>query len=204
MDENDAQGMWGFQVKGVLIGSHERIGEGWLTGTTVVLVPKGATGGVDVRGGGPGTHETDLLAPHNAVEKVHAVVLTGGSSYGLASVAGVMDWLAERGIGYAVGSKAHEVVPIVPGAVVFDLGRGGAFEKRPSASFGYQACEAAAEGPVRTGNTGAGAGAVAGWSEGRPGARCDHAGRRDRDRGRRRRQRGRRLCVPEDRTAVRQ
>src|SRR5262245_17344975 len=111
------------------VGHHAAIGDGWLTGTTVVVAPvPGAVAGVDVRGGGPGTRETDLLAPHNLVERVHAVVLTGGSAFGLAAADGVMRRLYVKGIGFPVGGPG-EVVPIVPAAVIFDLGRGGAFER---------------------------------------------------------------------------
>ncbi|MQY02690.1 P1 family peptidase [Actinomadura macrotermitis] len=153
-------------MKGVLVGHHERIGGGWLTGTTVLLCPDGAVAGVDVRGGGPGTRETDLLDPRNLVDRVHAVVLSGGSAYGLAAASGVTDWLAERGIGLPVGPGPREVVPIVPAAVLYDLGRGGAFENRPDAEFGRLACADASGGRVRTGNVGAGAGAVAGGVKG--------------------------------------
>lgn len=156
-------------MDGVLVGSHERIGAGWLTGTTVVLCPDGAVAGVDVRGGGPGTRETDALDPRNLVERVHAVVLTGGSAYGLAAATGVVDWLADRGHGLPVGNEPDEVVPIVPAAVLFDLGRGGAWRHHPDAAFGRAACDAAAPlgqaRPLR-GNAGAGAGAVAGGLKG--------------------------------------
>jgi putative pantetheine hydrolase len=152
-------------VEGLRVGHHHRIGRGWRTGTTVVLPPPGTTGAVDVRGGGPGTRETDALDPRNVVSEVHAVCLSGGSAYGLATADGVMTWLAERGIGYPVGEPSW-VVPIVPAAVVFDLGRGGSFASRPDASFGYRATVAAARprrpAAVVEGSVGAGAGAVAG------------------------------------------
>lgn len=153
-------------VDGIRVGHHQRAGRGWLTGTTVVLVPQGATAGVDVRGGGPGTRETDLLRPENLVQQVHAICLTGGSAYGLAAADGVMRWCAERHIGYPVGPSPHEVVPIVPSAVIFDLGRGGRFEHRPDPDFGYRACSAASTRPVAGGNVGAGTGAVAGGVKG--------------------------------------
>ncbi len=86
-------------VAGVLVGHHQRLGRGWQTGTTVVVVPGGATPGVSVRGGGPGTRETDALHPENLVERIHAVCLTGGSAYGLAAADGVVGWLEERGSG---------------------------------------------------------------------------------------------------------
>jgi L-aminopeptidase/D-esterase-like protein len=157
-------------VPGIRTGHATRREAGWLTGTTVVLTgPDGAVGGVDVRGGGPGTRETDLLDPRNAVERVHAVVLTGGSAFGLAAADGVMQCLVEDGIGFAVGGPG-EVVPIVPAAVVFDLGRGGEFASRPDASFGVTAYRAAASSTagqaVAQGVVGAGTGASAGQLKG--------------------------------------
>ncbi len=148
-------------VPGVLVGHHQRLTDGWATGTTVVLTPGGAVGGVDIGGGAPGTRETDLLAPSAMVERVHAVCLTGGSAYGLAAADGVMCWLAEHAIGLPVGEEAHEVVPIVPAAVLFDL-KHNAWGHRPDASFGYAACAAATDGPVAEGTVGAGTGATAG------------------------------------------
>jgi L-aminopeptidase/D-esterase-like protein len=156
-------------VAGVLVGRHERLGDGWATGVSVVLVPDGAVAAVDQRGGAPGTRETDLLEPSNMVQRVHAVCLAGGSAYGLAAADGVMRWLGERSIGFPVGTQPHEVVPIVPAAVLFDLplGRWG---NRPDAEFGYAACESAfAVGPgaeVGVGCVGAGAGARAGSLKG--------------------------------------
>ncbi len=152
-------------VAGVLVGHHHRIGDGWATGTTVVLTPDGAVGGVDCRGGAPGTRETDLLDPSNLVERVHAVCLTGGSAYGLAAADGVMRWLAERGRGFRVGMQPHEVVPIVPAAVIFDLAAG-EWGNRPDAGFGYLACEAAGGGRPEQGCVGAGAGAMTGGLQG--------------------------------------
>ena len=130
-------------IDGFEVGHRTADGDGWLTGTTVVLAREGAVGGVDVRGGGPGTRETDLLDPSALVERVHAVVLTGGSAYGLAAADGVMAGLEELGVGLPVGPGPGEVVPIVPAAVIFDLGRGGAFRNRPDAAFGRAALEAA-------------------------------------------------------------
>ncbi|MBL8930418.1 MAG: P1 family peptidase [Kineosporiaceae bacterium] len=155
-------------VAGIRVGHAHRRGDGWLTGTTVVLAPpEGAVAGVEVRGGGPGTRETDLLDPRALVERVHAVVLTGGSAFGLAAADGVMAGLAARGIGYPVGPPG-QVVPIVPAAVIFDLGRGGDFEARPDPSFGASALDAAlaASGPCAQGAVGAGTGAVAGGFKG--------------------------------------
>jgi L-aminopeptidase/D-esterase-like protein len=148
-------------VSGLLVGHHERLGGGWCTGVTVVVAPEGAVAGVDVRGGGPGTRETDLLAAHNVVEHVHAVLLAGGSAYGLDAAGGVMRWLEEHDIGYRVGDGRGEVVPIVPAAVLYDL-RAGDFAKRPDAAFGYAACAAATARPVAQGCVGAGTGAQAG------------------------------------------
>ncbi|MQA62860.1 MAG: hypothetical protein GEU86_15525 [Actinophytocola sp.] len=152
-------------VGGVYVGHEDRIGDGWATGTTVVLAPDGAVGGVDCRGGAPGTRETDLLAPENLVQQVHGICLSGGSAYGLAAADGVMRWLAERSHGFPVGAQPHEVVPIVPGAVIFDLPLG-EWGNRPDAGFGYRACEAAATGPVTQGCVGAGAGAKVGALKG--------------------------------------
>ena len=128
------------------------------TGCTVVLCTQGAVAGVDVRGGAPGTRETDLLDPLCVVERVHAVLLGGGSAFGLAAADGVMQWLEERGVGYNVGVAK---VPIVPAAILFDLGLGSP-TVRPTAASGYAACEAAGAGPVPQGNVGAGAGATVG------------------------------------------
>jgi L-aminopeptidase/D-esterase-like protein len=152
-------------VAGVSVGHHHRLGEGWATGTTVVLVPAGAVGAVDGRGGAPGTRETDLLAPENLVQRAHAVCLTGGSAYGLAAADGVMRWLAERHHGFPVGEQSHEVVPIVPAAVLFDLPRGD-WGHRPDAEFGYLACQAADSGTVAEGTVGAGTGAKLGGLKG--------------------------------------
>ncbi|MEU8453701.1 P1 family peptidase [Streptomyces griseoaurantiacus] len=153
-------------VAGLRVGHATRAGGGWLTGTTVVLAPEGgAVAAVDVRGGGPGTKETDALDPRNLVRTVEAVVLTGGSAYGLDSASGVMAWLEEQGRGVRVGPEPGHVVPVVPAACVFDLGRGGDFGARPDASTGRAAVEAAA-GPegtaVAQGCVGAGTGAVVG------------------------------------------
>ena len=112
-------------IDGFEIGHHTADGDGWLTGTTVISAPRGAIGGVDVRGGGPGTRETDLLDPQAMVERVDAVVLTGGSAYGLAAADGVVAALEAAGRGFPIGPEPHQVVPIVPAAVLFDLGRGG-------------------------------------------------------------------------------
>jgi L-aminopeptidase/D-esterase-like protein len=153
-------------IEGFEIGHHTADVEGWLTGTTVVLARGGAVGGVDVRGGGPGTRETDLLHPTTAIDRVHAVVLTGGSAYGLAAANGVMAGLEAAGIGWPVGLEPHQVVPIVPAAVIFDLGRGGVFGNRPTADFGTSALAAATKDRPATGSVGAGTGAVCGGIKG--------------------------------------
>ena len=134
------------------------------TGCTVVIAPEGARGGVDVRGGGPGTRETDAAGPLSGTDRVSAVMLAGGSAFGLAAADGAMRWLAERGIGYPTPAG---VVPIVPAAIVYDLAEGDP-AARPDADAGYAACEAArAEVPER-GRVGAGAGTAAGKVLGRP------------------------------------
>jgi L-aminopeptidase/D-esterase-like protein len=129
------------------------------TGCTVILAQAGAVAGVDVRGGSPGTRETDLLAPINTIEAVHAIVLAGGSAFGLDAAGGVMRWLDERGIGMRIGDRI--TVPIVPAAILFDLWVGDP-RIRPDAAAGYAACEAASRGPIAEGNVGAGAGASVG------------------------------------------
>ena len=128
------------------------------TGCTVLLCEQGAVASVDVRGAAPGTRETDLLAPENTVEQVHAILLTGGSAFGLDAASGVMRWLAERGHGLPVGPAR---VPIVPAAVLFDLWVGDP-SIRPDADAGYAACMAAAEQAPEQGNVGAGSGASVG------------------------------------------
>lgn len=132
------------------------------TGCTVVLVERGATAGVDVRGAAPGTRETDLLDPVNLVQQVQAIVLSGGSAFGLDTASGVMRYLDEKGIGYKTGAG---VVPIVPAAILFDLGVGNG-KIRPGADCGYQAATTATSGPIREGSVGAGAGATVGKSAG--------------------------------------
>ncbi len=130
------------------------------TGCTVVLTPPGAVCGVDQRGGAPGTRETDLLRPMHLVEQAHAVLLSGGSAFGLAAADGVMRWLEENGFGFDTGVAR---VPIVPAAVLFDLNVSRA-DIRPDAEMGYAACKAAANNtaPLQTGSVGAGTGATVG------------------------------------------
>ncbi|RYY96151.1 MAG: peptidase S58 family protein, partial [Comamonadaceae bacterium] len=124
----------------------------------VVLAPEGAVGGVDVRGAAPGTRETDLLAPGNLVERVHGVMLAGGSAWGLATVDGAVRWMEEHGIGMDV---RYGTLPLMPAAVLFDLPVGDA-RIRPDAAAGYAACEAASSAPPAEGNVGAGSGALVG------------------------------------------
>jgi L-aminopeptidase/D-esterase-like protein len=155
-------------VAGIRVGHHQRTGRGWQTGTTVVYVPDGATPGVSVRGGGPGTRETDALRPENLVQEIHAVCLTGGSAFGLAAADGVVAWLEERQLGFPVGppDNLQGVVPVVPAAVVFDLARAGRFDHRPTAEFGRRAIAAARIRQRSWGSVGAGTGARAGGLQG--------------------------------------
>ena len=137
-----------------------------LTGCTVVLCERGAVGGVDQRGGAPGTRETDLLRPMHLVQKVHAVLLAGGSAFGLDAATGVMKYLEERGIGFDARVAR---VPIVPAAILFDLGLGDS-KVRPDAAMGYRACENASTRRPAEGNAGAGMGASVGKILGAGGA----------------------------------
>jgi len=143
-------------VQGISVGHHTLTERP--TGCTVVLTGAGAVAGVDVRGAAPGTRETDLLNPLNLVDQVHAIVLAGGSAFGLDAASGVMRYLDERKIGFPT---QYGVVPIVPAAILFDLGVGDA-HVRPTADCGYAAAKAATDGPVPQGNVGAGAGATVG------------------------------------------
>ena len=168
-------------IAGILVGHASALGRP--TGCTVVLCPQGVVCGAAVRGGAPGTRETDLLRPENTVERVHAVLLTGGSAFGLDAAGGVMRWLEEHGFGLQIGAAATSGtsprsrlagpagqalpapapirVPIVPAAVLFDLWLGDS-RIRPDAATGYAACEAAAATPPAQGNAGAGLGATVG------------------------------------------
>lgn len=148
------------EVPGVLVG-HQSLGD---SGCTVVLTPAGAVASVDVRGGGPGTRETDLLEPHNTVERIHGISFSGGSAFGLAAASGVMEVLEESGIGFPVLGEGvpGPIVPIVPGAVIFDLLVGDP-GNRPTAADGATATRAALAGTSReSGSVGAGCGATAG------------------------------------------
>ncbi|WP_406814641.1 P1 family peptidase [Mycobacterium sp. M23085] len=156
-------------VGGIRVGHYQKLdpdaslGAGWACGVTVVLTPPGTVGAVDCRGGAPGTRETDLLDPANTVRFVDAVLLAGGSAYGLAAADGVMRWLEERDRGVAMDGG---LVPIVPGAVIFDLPVGG-WDCRPTADFGYLACAAAEDSDtMAVGTVGAGVGARAGALKG--------------------------------------
>lgn len=144
-------------VQGVKVGHFTETGRP--TGCTVALFEKGATAGVDVRGSAPGTRETDLLNPINTVQQVQAIVLAGGSAFGLDAASGVVRYLEERRLGYAVGDI---VVPIVPAAILYDLGVGRNPKIRPTAESGYKASQAATSDRVSEGNVGAGAGATIG------------------------------------------
>ncbi|MEW1722537.1 P1 family peptidase [Streptomyces sp. NPDC093109] len=154
-------------VAGLRVGHARVAGDRALTGTTVVLAPEGGVvAAVDVRGGGPATKEIEALDPRNIVQRIEAIVLTGGSAFGLDAAAGVMAWLEEHGRGVRVGPDPGQVVPVVPAAGVFDLGRGGDWRIRPDAATGRAAVEAAAGtalgAPVEEGAVGAGTGALVG------------------------------------------
>ncbi|MFT4281165.1 P1 family peptidase [Microbacterium sp.] len=162
-------------VPGVRLGHAARTSEGWLTGVSVVAVPGGARAAVDVRGGGAATRETAALDPTGVVDRIHAIALTGGSAYGLEASAGVMAALRERGLGFRVGAEKRAVVPIVPAAAIFDLGRGGDFGNHPDAHLGREAAERALAEPradesPEQGSVGAGAGAITGEMRGGVGA----------------------------------
>lgn len=146
------------------------------TGCTVVLCPTGATAGIDVRGAAPGSRETEAIRPGRLIQKVHAVLLTGGSAFGLDAAGGVVQYLEEKGVGFSAGTVR---VPIVPAAVIFDLHVGDA-RVRPNREMGYQACLNATDGPVAVGTVGAGTGATVGKvpgvtpSPGGVGSACTH------------------------------
>lgn len=137
-----------------------------VTGCTVILTTDGAVGGVAVRGGSPGTRETDLLDPIRRVDRVHAVLLSGGSAFGLTAASGVQQWLEERGIGF---EAPHGPVPIVPAAILYDLGVGRS-DVRPDAAAGYTACDASDDVKMTVGSVGAGTGATVAKAFGMDGA----------------------------------
>ena len=149
-------------VPGIAVGHHTLAERP--TGCTVVLADRGTVGAVDVRGGAPGTRETDLLSPENTVSEVHGVVLAGGSAFGLDAAGGVMRYLDERKIGYMTTAGP---VPIVPAAIIFDLLIGNRPDIRPDAACGYEAARTAAPGRIEEGSVGAGAGATVGKLLGR-------------------------------------
>jgi len=149
-------------VAGIIVGNYTD--EKAVSGVTVVLSPLGAVAGVDVRGSAPGTRETDLLAPQNLIDRVQAVVLAGGSVFGLSAADGVTRWLAEEGYGFPL--DRGYVAPIVPAAVLYDLGRGAQFIPPVSGDWGRLACEGAGHYPLKMGCAGAGTGALAGSIKG--------------------------------------
>ncbi len=143
-------------IEGIRVGHAQNFEA--MTGCTVILCPPNTVGGVDQRGGAPGTRETDLLRPMHMVQHIHGLALSGGSAFGLATADGVMRYLEEQGIGYAVG---EHLVPIVPAAILFDLDTGSG-KRRPDAAMGYEACQKATADPVPAGRVGAGTGATIG------------------------------------------
>jgi L-aminopeptidase/D-esterase-like protein len=143
-------------IEGIRVGHYSDLEA--LTGCTVILCEEGAVGGVDIRGSASGTRELDALNPLHLVERVHGLVLAGGSAFGLDAAGGVMAYLEERGVGFDAGVAR---VPIVPAAILFDL-RIGSSHVRPDRSMGYRACQAAASGPIEEGSVGAGTGATVG------------------------------------------
>jgi L-aminopeptidase/D-esterase-like protein len=151
------------EVAGVRVGHWTDVAAG--TGCTVILLPPGTVGGVEVRGGGPATREADLLAPLASVPDVTALLLAGGSAFGLDAASGVVRWCEERGLGH---DTTIARVPIVPAACIFDLGLTGN-ARRPGPEEGYAACEASAEGPHAVGSVGAGTGATVGKLRGQEG-----------------------------------
>jgi putative pantetheine hydrolase len=144
---------------GVRVGHYDRDDDGYLTGCTVLLFDKPTRAGISVGGGGPGTRESDALSPTTLVEYIHGIALSGGSAYGLCAADGVMEYLEEHGVGHAVGTGARQVVPIVPAAIIFDLGRGGRFTARPTPEFGRRAAEVATANQTHWGAVGVGRGA---------------------------------------------
>src|SRR5688572_21364191 len=154
-------------VPGIKVGHHTLAERP--TGCTVILVDGDAVGGVSQRGGAPGTRETDLLNPQNMVDKVNAVVLSGGSAFGLDAASGVVRWLDEHNVGWPTAAGK---VPIVPAAILFDLAVGNNPKIRPTADCGYRAAQTASDKPVQEGSIGAGAGATVG----KFGGFAEHAG----------------------------
>ena len=145
-------------IDGILVGHYTDLDA--VSGVTVVVCPQGAVAAVDVRGSAPGTRETDLLAPHNLVEQVQAVVLSGGSVFGLSAADGATRWLAKKGYGFPL--EGGYVAPIVPAAVLYDLGRGKEFIPPINSDWGRWGCEDAGSGPIKLGCVGGGTGALSG------------------------------------------
>ncbi len=143
-------------VEGILVGNYTDTDA--VSGVTVVVCPQGAVASVDVRGSGPCTRETDLLSPQNLIQMIQAVVITGGSVFGLATADGVVQWLAQKGLGFPLDDK--HVAPIVPAAALYDLGSGSQFVPPVKTEWGRLACEAASTGAIATGCVGAGTGAT--------------------------------------------
>jgi L-aminopeptidase/D-esterase-like protein len=149
-------------VPGIRVGLETRTDFPHRTGVTVVWAPQGATGGAFIPGGWPGSINTDVLQPGKRGQKIDVAFLTGGSYYGLASFDGIMRWLEDHGYGLVTGATPAQVDPLVSGAVVYDLGRGGDFKARPTSDFGRAAMQNANEGKVKQGNVGAGTGTNSG------------------------------------------
>jgi L-aminopeptidase/D-esterase-like protein len=164
-------------VENILVGQAQN--DAALTGCTVILCKRGAVAGVSQRGGAPGTRETDLLRPNRLIHKVHAILLSGGSAFGLDAAGGVMRFLEENNIGYKTGAA---IVPIVPAAILYDLAIGDA-AVRPDAEMGYQACLCASKKKPAVGNVGAGTGATVGKIFGMQGAMKSGIGTSSRDIG---------------------
>ena len=164
MEDSSQAGAWNAltDVEGISVGHFERLDPPWRTGATVIVFERPSVAAVDVRGGGPGTRDTDVLRAGNANQRIDAVALAGSSAYGLDAAGGVMRAMQRLGRGLSVGAGPHDVVPIVPGAIIFDLGRGGSSLATVDGSFGVAAFEAASGGAIPQGSYGAGAGARCG------------------------------------------
>jgi putative pantetheine hydrolase len=163
-------------VPGIEVGHLTRVESGARTGVTVILARQGAVAGVDVRGGGPGTKETDALSPTSLIEHIHAICLSGGSAFGLGAAQGVMEWCREQGLGVDLGRGPTEVVPVVPAAVIFDLGRGGDFTSWPTSADGRDAVQSASVDTPCRGTLGAGTGAISGGLQGGIGSASTQVG----------------------------
>lgn len=164
MGDSSQPGVWNAltDVEGISVGQFERLDPPWRTGATVIVFDRPSVAAVDVRGGGPGTRDTDVLRAGNANQRIDAVALAGSSAYGLDAAGGVMRAMQRLGRGLSVGVGAFDVVPIVPGAIIFDLGRGGSSLATVDGTFGEAAFEAASNRAISQGSRGAGAGARCG------------------------------------------